>query len=168
MHTGNVVAAWVMAAVDRFNAALLSTGLDQRELSALTLIGEHEGCSVEWLRGRVDLSQSGTVRLVDRLAGRTLVRRGPSTGRGVPLHVTSQGRAALDRWREARDAAVAELLTGLPQSRQQMVVDSLASVLLAGSRQRIEADTTCRTCSWAACGDDCPVDRSVPADGADR
>ncbi|GAA0907401.1 hypothetical protein [Virgisporangium aurantiacum] len=58
-----------------------STGLDQRELSALTLIGEHEGCSVEWLHGRVDLSQSGTVRLVDR----HLVRRERSTGRGVPL-----------------------------------------------------------------------------------
>src|SRR5689334_2219644 len=165
MHTGNVVAAWVMAAVDRFATAMLSTGLDQRELSALTLIGEHDGCSVEWLRGRVGLSQSGTVRLVDRLASRKLVRRGPSTGRGVPLHVASQGRAALERWWQARDAAVADLLTGLPQSRQQVVIDSLAIVLLAGTRRRIEADATCRTCSWAACGDDCPVDRSVSVDG---
>jgi DNA-binding MarR family transcriptional regulator len=168
MHTGNVVAAWVMAAADRFRTAMQSTGLDQRELSALTLIAEHDGCSVEWLRGRVDLSQSGTVRLVDRLASRQLVRRGPSTGRGVPLHATSQGQAALERWWEARDGAVAELLTGLPQSRQRVLVDSLASVLQAGTRRRIEADTTCRTCSWAACGDDCPVDRSVPADGEDR
>ncbi len=168
MHTGNVVAAWVMTGADRLRTAMLSTGLDQRELGALTLIGEHEGCSVEWLRGRVDLSQSGTVRLIDRLAGRQLVRRGVSTGRGVPLHLTSQGRAALERWSAARDAAVAELLTGLPPSQRQVVVDSLAGVLQAGTRRRIEADTTCRTCSWAACGDDCPVDRSVPEDGEDR
>ncbi|GLH99438.1 MarR family winged helix-turn-helix transcriptional regulator [Phytohabitans aurantiacus] len=165
MHTGNVVGAWVTAAVDRFHAAARSTGLEQRELSALTLIATHEGCSVEWLRGRVELSQSGTVRLIDRLAGRRLVRRGPSAGRGVPLYATDEGRAALRRWQQARDGAVAELLNGLPPARQAMVVQSLAAALLAGARRRSEADATCRTCSWAACGTDCPVDRSVEGHG---
>ena len=163
MHTGNVVAAWVMVAQDRFREAMRSAGLDPRELSALTLIAEHDGCSVDWLRARVDLSQSGTVRLIDRLGDRGLVRRGASTGRGVPLHATARGKAALDRWHDARDRTVADLLAGLPEPRRQVVVDSLATALLAGSRRRREADTACRSCSWTACGDDCPVDRSVPA-----
>lgn len=163
MHTGNVVAAWVTTAVDRLEAATRAAGLDQRELAALTLIDAHDGCSVEWLRGRVDLSQSGTVRLIDRLAGRQLVRRGSSAGRGVPIHVTAEGQAALARWQQARDTAVAQLFTGLSASRRQAVVRSLADVLLADSRRRSEADAACRTCSWAVCGSDCPVDRSVPA-----
>ncbi|MEH1125364.1 MarR family winged helix-turn-helix transcriptional regulator [Micromonospora sp. CPCC 206061] len=163
MHTGNIVAAWVTAAADRFHAVARSTGLEQRELSALTLIATHEGCSVEWLRGRIELSQSGTVRLIDRLAGRGMVRRGPSIGRGVPLYATDDGRAALRRWHEARDEAVAELLNGLPASRRELVVQSLAAALLASTRRRSEADATCRTCSWAACGNDCPVDGSVEA-----
>src|SRR5215213_7059894 len=98
MHTGNVVVAWIISAQDRLQDAMGQVGLDPRELAALTLVASHDGCSMDWLRERVGLTQSGTVRLVDRLTTRQLLRRGASTGRGVPLHLTVPGEQCLDRW----------------------------------------------------------------------
>jgi hypothetical protein len=112
--------------------------------------------------GAVGLTQSGTVRLVDRLTARQLLRRGVSTGRGVPLHVTVPGEQCLDQWRQARDAVVDDLLAGLGEDQRRDLVGAMALALAAESRVRRQADATCRTCSWAQCGQDCPVDRSVP------
>jgi DNA-binding MarR family transcriptional regulator len=163
MHTGNVVIAWLLAGHDHLRAAVREVGLDPRELAALTLVAEHDGCSVDWLRGRVELTQSGTVRLVDRLAGRGLLIRDASTGRGVPLHLTAAGEQALDVWRDARDRVAGELLASVPEDRRAAFVADLAASLEARPRARSEADAACRTCTWEACGSDCPVDRSVTA-----
>ena len=161
MHGPNVVAAWALAASDRLAAAALGTGLDRRELAALTLVAEHDGCSVEWLRRRVALTQSGTVRLVDRLELKGLLSRGPATGRLVPLHVTPAGMERLEAWRICRDALVGELLAGLSDAERARVVRGMAAALQREHREREAADATCRTCTWSACGEDCPVDRSV-------
>jgi DNA-binding MarR family transcriptional regulator len=165
MHTGNVVMAWLLSGHDRLRAAMREVGLEARELAALTLVAEHDGCSVDWLRGRVELTQSGTVRLVDRLAGRGLLVRGPSTGRGVPLHITAAGEQVLDIWRDTRDRVADELLAGVAEGRRAAFVADLAGSLVARPRARSQADATCRTCTWVACGNDCPVDRSVPTPG---
>jgi DNA-binding MarR family transcriptional regulator len=165
MHNGNVVAAWIVSAQDRLREGMQHAELDPRELAALTLVASHDGCPMDWLRARIGLTQSGTVRLVDRLAGQDLLRRGPSAGRGVPLHVTGRGRQRLDRWRQVRDQVVEDLFAGVPAGQRQALVDSMALALTARERARPEADATCRTCSWADCGGDCPVDHSVrPAD----
>jgi DNA-binding MarR family transcriptional regulator len=161
MHASNVVSAWVIAAQDRLQATMDEAGLDARSLAALTLVHQHDGRSVEWLRRRVELTQSGTVRLVDRLVARGWLRRGPTSGRAVPLHVTSRGAARLARWARARDRSVAELLGTLPKRQQQVLIDAMAASLQAMPRARVQADATCRTCSWPDCGKDCPVDRSV-------
>lgn len=129
----------------------------------MTLVHTHDAGSVEWLRARVGLTQSGTVRLVDRLAARGLLMRGSAAGRGVPLHVTPAAVAMLDRWRVVRDGIVDGLLAGVPAGVRQALVDAMAAGLLAQQRRRVEAEVSCRRCSWADCGDDCPVDRSVPA-----
>lgn len=162
MHTANVVVAWVATAQDRLDDGVAGLGLHPRELAALTLVHTHGDCSVEWLRARVGLTQSGTVRLVDRLAARGLLTRGRSTGRGVPLRVTAAAERLLDRWAALRDGIVDGLLAGVPAGQRQSIVDGMAAALLTRSRPRVEADVSCRRCSWAACGDDCPVDQSVP------
>ncbi len=161
MHTANVLVAWVLTAQDRLQEGLREVELDARELAALTLVDSHGGRSADWLRVRVELSQSGTVRLVDRLEGRGLLRRGSSTGRGVPLHVTAAGEQRLRHWHQVRDAVVQELLAGLPEEQRQILLETLTAALLAQHRDRPAADTVCRTCTWTACGQDCPVDRSV-------
>jgi DNA-binding MarR family transcriptional regulator len=157
MHIGNVVVAWTTAVQDQLRAGMRAIGLEPRDLAALTLVRAYDGCSPDWLRARVGLTQSGTVRLVDRLAGRQLLTRGASTGRGVPLHVTEAGIDILEQWAQRRDRVIGDLLAG----DQDALVTAMASALRSQPRERAEADVTCRTCTWPACGADCPVDRSV-------
>jgi hypothetical protein len=68
MHTGNVVVAWMLMVQDRLREEMRRLGLEQRDLAALTLVAAYAECSQDWLRPRIDLTQSGTVRLV-HLAG---------------------------------------------------------------------------------------------------
>ncbi len=161
MHIGNVFAAWVRDVQQSFERARRDVGVDDRELAALTLIATHDGCSVDWLKERVGLTQPGTSRLVDRLAGRGLLRRGSSTGRGVPLHVTPAARRVLEAWDRSRDAVVDVVLSGLTDGERRTLTAALVRSITGGDRDRRAADSMCGTCNWAACGADCPVDRSV-------
>jgi DNA-binding MarR family transcriptional regulator len=161
MHSKNVFSAWVLQASDALVAAASETALTPRELAALTLVASHPGCSLEWLRPRIALTQSGTVRLVDRLEAKSLVRRSRRGGRGVALEVSPAGAARLARWNEARERAIDRLLAGLSPADRASVVTALATALLHQPRERAEADAICRTCEWPACGEACPVDRSV-------
>src|SRR3954471_14913204 len=118
MHIGNVVAAWTTAVQDELRMGTRAVGLEPRDLSALTLVAAYDGCLLDWLRQRVGLTQSGTVRLVDRLAGRGLLVRGPSTGRGVPLHLTAAGADLLGQWGQARDRIIEGLMGALPEQHR--------------------------------------------------
>ena len=160
MHTSNVWAASVLAASDLLTEAL-PTGLGMRDLEALTLLANHPGATVEWLRTRVGLTQSGTVRLVDRLESVGMVHR-RRTGREVGLSVTPLARRRLRSWDRARDAAMDRALAGLGPADRDVLVRLLASSLLGRPRTRPEADRTCRTCTWPRCEPGCPVDGSVP------
>lgn len=162
MHIGNVVAAWTFALSDQLRGEMRPLGLEQRDVEALTLVFTHDGCSVDWLRERLGLTHSGTVRLVDRLAGRELLLRGRPGGRLVPLHVTPVGQGLLQRWADGRDRVVADALSRLPEPNQEGLVAAMSAALQETPRSRPQADATCRTCTWSACGRDCPVDRSVP------
>jgi DNA-binding MarR family transcriptional regulator len=165
MHTSNVVVAWATAVQDELRAGMRTIGLEPRDLAALTLVAAYDGCLLDWLRQRVDLTHSGTVRLVDRLAARGLLTRGASSGRGVPLHLTAAGDDLLGRWGRTRDEVIDGLLGALPQSPREALVTAMAEALGTQQRARAEADSACRTCTWPACGSDCPVDRSVTAAG---
>jgi DNA-binding MarR family transcriptional regulator len=165
MHMGNVWAAHVADGNDLLAAGLQDLGtapqLGLREIEALTLVETHSGCSSEWLRKRVGLSQSGTVRLVDRLVSLGLLRRARSHGREVALTVTPQARRILRRWSTRRDEAMTTALAALSVTERKTLTDLLAKALLGGQRVRSAADRTCRTCDWAACEPSCPVDGSV-------
>jgi DNA-binding MarR family transcriptional regulator len=161
MHTANVVVAWINAVQDRLRAEMRDLGVEARDLAALTLVAAYDGCSQDWLRPRIELTQSGTVRLVDRLAARGLLTRGASTGRGVPLHLSPGGAELLRSWAERRDAAITAILEALPAGVRGGLVDGMARALVAQPRARSHADAACRVCTWPACGTDCPVDRSV-------
>jgi DNA-binding MarR family transcriptional regulator len=161
MHVSNVLAAWAVDVHDRLADGMRELGLESRELAALTLVEQHDGCSLDWLRERVGLTQSGTVRLVDRLASRDLLRRDPPQGRAVPLRLTARGARVLRLWTATRDAITGQVLDGLSERDGRLLVTALARSLEGRPRMRAQADTACRTCTWPACGTDCPVDRSV-------
>lgn len=155
----NVVSAWVVQAADALERAV-PPGVGRREVEALTLISTHPGCSSEWLRGRLGLSQSGTVRAVDRLQDLGYVVRARS-GRAVALRTTAKGTRLLRDWHRARTAAVDEVVGALAPADQERLVRLLARALSHRPREREEADRACRTCEWPLCEPVCPVDRSV-------
>jgi DNA-binding MarR family transcriptional regulator len=162
MHMTSVVSAWTLLTRDLLDQAAERAGVDLREVSALNLIETQSGHTIDWLGTRVGLTHSGTVRLVDRLEKAGWLTRARA-GREVGLGVTPAGRAVLRRWRQAADGAVAAAIGELAPAQAASLVRLLSDSLEGTARRRVEADTTCRTCDWRACGDPCPVDRSVLA-----
>lgn len=160
MHVSNVFTSWTLAAAQALQGAAGASGVTGRELAALTLVGSHPGCSLEWLRRRVGLTQSGSVRMVDRLEERALMRR-RRRGRAVALELTRAGRRTLARWHASRELAVAELLDPLTRNERDALITAMAAGLQRSRRPRLAADAACRGCDWDACGRDCPVDLSV-------
>jgi DNA-binding MarR family transcriptional regulator len=160
MHTPNVFVAWALSSHDLLTEAASELGLDVRSVSGLTLLDANDGRTVDWLAPRVGLSQSATVRLVDRLedAGWVTRRR---AGRLVELSSTSAGRALLRRWRRSADSATTAATAGLSLTQLARLGQLLHAALERTPRERMQADSTCRGCDWASCGGDCPVDRSV-------
>lgn len=162
MSETNIWAAWTLRSHDALSAAVADVappGLGLRDLAALTLIASHAGCSADWLWDRIGLTQSGTVRLIDRLERLGYVVRA-RRGRTLELTLTEAGQGLLDHWNTARDQAGREVLDGLTPSEQRRFNQLLATALRRTARARVDADSTCRLCNWPACSE-CPVDESV-------
>jgi DNA-binding MarR family transcriptional regulator len=160
VHISNVLVAWALGAHDLLAEAAADIDLDLRSVAALTLVDSHDGATVDWLAPRVGLSQSATVRLVDRLESASWVDR-RRVGREVALTSTAAGRRVLGRWQAHTDAVAESLTSELGPDELAELIRLLASTLARRARPRTLADRACRTCDWKACGNDCPVDRSV-------
>ena len=161
MHMSNVVTAWALSLHDELAVVAEDLGVGVRDIAAITLVASHPEVPVDWLRARIGLSQPGTVRLLDRLSAAGLVRRSAREGRTVHLAVTPAGQDLLARWTRQRDQAVHRLTSGLTGKQQAELAELMALTLSTTDRARADADQACRTCDWPACGNDCPVDRSV-------
>jgi DNA-binding MarR family transcriptional regulator len=162
MSEANVWAAWTIHSHDALTAAVervTPPGLGPRDLAALTLLGSHEGCSADWLYARIGLTQSGTVRLIDRLESLGYVDRA-RRGRELALGLTAAGHELLAAWTAARDAASEDVLAALTPVERLRLNELLSTALRRTSRPRDAADVTCRFCDWPACAA-CPVDESV-------
>jgi DNA-binding MarR family transcriptional regulator len=157
----NVLVAWALTAHDQLTAAAAEINMDLRSVAALTLVEAHEAPTVDWLAPRVGLSQSATVRLVDRLEAAGWLRR-RRIGREVALSATPGGRRLLRTWHARADSVAHTFTSDLNADQLTQLTAVLAATLEQTHRPREHADRTCRTCNWDACGSDCPVDRSVP------
>lgn len=164
----NALSAWLVLASDLAEAeALEATGLAERGLATLVLVANHPGCSADWLYRRLGITQSGTVRLLDRLEGMGLVSRERAQGRReVSLRLTVAGETRLARGLRARASALEMLLAPLSESERAQLAALSAKALAAGTRRRRDADVACRLCDWKACRPDCPLDASVIDDPA--
>ncbi|MBV8735640.1 MAG: MarR family transcriptional regulator [Solirubrobacterales bacterium] len=142
--------------------------LPERSLAALVLLRNRPASNVDWLHQRLGITQSGAVRLVDRLVALGLVRREKPPGRKeVALHVTASGEAQLEQGLKARSLAIGALVESLPTADQAKLAALISKALAGGSRERGEADVACRLCNWDACKPVCPVDASVVTESAD-
>jgi DNA-binding MarR family transcriptional regulator len=168
-HDANLLSSWALVAGDAMEQAVVdATGLPARSVAALVLLRNRPASNLDWLYGRLGITQSGTVRLVDRLVNLGLVRREKLPGRReVLLHVTAQGEARLQRALTARGRAMQALVEPLSAAEQKRFAASVAKLLAGSARTRGEADVACRLCNWDACKPVCPVDASVIESGVD-
>jgi MarR family transcriptional regulator, negative regulator of the multidrug operon emrRAB len=165
--TLNAFGALSLAVADRMQEAMASVaGHGASGPAALVALhGPAGGASIDALGRLLGITHSGTVRLVDRLAGAGLVERrvGPNA-RTVSLHLTPPGRRTARRVLAAREAALEQVLAALsPAQRGQL--NSLLFPLISGLEPtRASAPRICRLCDAERCGHgrgDCPVTRDV-------
>lgn len=163
----NILSAWLnLGAGEAERRVVDAVGLPERGLAALVLIDSHPGCGVDWLYRRLGITQSGTVRLLDRLQSSELIRRHrPEGQRGVEITLSAAGRSVLARGVAARANAMRQLLSPLSQQERDQLIALITRVLSERTRERQCADILCRLCDWPACTEKCPVDASVRQSG---
>lgn len=174
-HLANVIGALALDVVTRVETAVSDgTGLSTVEATAVSALGNlgDPGLSVEQLRAAAGLSQSATVRLVDRLVERGLVRRrGSARDRRVTsVQLSAAGRRTVARVRTIRLTVLDDWVATL-SAAQRARLTPLLDVLVAtgiepGSASGAAADFRCRMCDPTACGHPkgCPVTASAHAD----
>ncbi len=162
-HHANALSALLLLGIDAADeAALEATGLPPRGFSALVLVRNRPGRSVNWLHRRLALTQSGAVRLVDRVEGLGLLRRETTVGRReIALYVTEAGEVRLRKGLNARLEAMRELVKPLSNAEEKQLASLIDKMLGAGSRTQDETDAACRLCDWDVCKPTCPLDASV-------
>lgn len=156
----NLLGATAVAVGDRIAAVVEEvTGLTGEGPAAVLCIGARPGRPIETLRRALDLSHSGTVRLVDRLEAHGWVERDASaSGRAVLLDLTATGRELHDRILAERRRVLEAILAPLPGNQRQTLGEALERLLHALPTSRENAWRICRLCEHGVCRDDsCPV-----------
>jgi MarR family transcriptional repressor of emrRAB len=156
----NIIGAFALAVADDFKSAMqdLADG-NESACSALIVIGQESGLSVDRLSKILRLSQPGTVRLVDRLAEAKLVeRKTGSDRRSVALRLTDAGKRQVKSLLVGRQHALSEALRGL-DNWERSTLSAIASKVLRGlEHSAVECDRRCRLCDDGACPDEtCPM-----------
>lgn len=150
-----------LAVLDRLRATVDGdAGLGEAEAGALVHLQAWPGEAVGALAGVVGRSQPATVRLVDRLVERGLVRREKGADRRtVALVLTEAGSHAANAVLTARARALAPLLAGLSANQRQTFERLLGSVATGLATDRTAAVHVCRLCDRDACssGPGCPL-----------
>jgi MarR family transcriptional repressor of emrRAB len=110
------------------------------------------GETIDALRRILGITHSGTVRLIDRLAGAGLVERrvGPDA-RSVSLSLTPTGRRTARRIMAAREATAEEVLSVLSPADRGRLADLLAELLAGLVWSADDARRVCRLCDLDAC-----------------
>lgn len=142
-----------------------ASGLGGSAVAAVVTLGEYPGLSVAELASIVGLTHSATVRLVDDLARRELVRRQAGADRrSVGLALTADGEAMRRRLMAARAAVLSDATEGFSGADRDAFARGVVRVLERLTTSRRVADHICRLCDEEACGRDaCPVERRAVA-----
>ena len=158
--TQNIVVAAAVALTDLLGVTTRNaTKLPSPDAEALLIIGQWPGGSIQSLIAAVSVTQSATVRLVDRLEKLGLICRKQATGaHATLLYPTTKGsnlvRKALARRREILN----QVLGKFSESENQTLRDCATSVLKDTTNSGGDGDRICRFCCETECPDStCPV-----------
>lgn len=127
--------------------------------SALTYLAQEPGIGINQLMEPLGLTQSATVRLVDRLAADGLVKRqAGGNGRSVAVCLTGQGEEVARGILAARRQVIATSLAGLAEDELNRLASLVEKMLSAITTGKAHSERMCRMCDLAACPvANCPV-----------
>jgi DNA-binding MarR family transcriptional regulator len=166
-HGANLLGALALAVSDRVaEAGADRSGRSESAAAALSALDQFLGHpSIDQLAQVLGLSQSGTVRLVDRLEGDGLVQRGAGEdGRITTVSLTPAGHRAAHRLEAARLEVLDGVLEPLTVSERRSFSALLGRILVGMMREPGATRWICRLCDLSACGrpaGHCPLEREA-------
>ena len=162
----NVFGALALHIADRIDlTTALAASHGAAAPAALVSVYNHPKETIDYLSRVLNLSHSGTVRLVDRLVeDGLLLRAGGSDGRSVALACTPAGRKRAAKILSARREVTMPLVSALSVQQKRQLSAILHKVPWIGVDSKIEALKTCRLCDETRCVDrNCPVSEARKA-----
>ena len=163
-RTANLLGALALEATGALSAATATVvGRSGAAAAALVVVAARPGCSIEYLREPLGLSQPGAVRLVEHLVGQGWIERGgPGGRRGLQLRLTPEGREVFERLVAARRGALIALLEPLPEDDRERLAELLERLLAGQVDGWSDLERLCRLCERRVCAQ-CPVSRAFQA-----
>lgn len=159
LRTANLLGAAVLGLHDELKQTVEKrSGRSGEAPAALSALGHQPGLSNDGLSQLLDLTHTGTVRLIDRLVTDGLVERRPAAHdkRGVALYLTAGGETLRQEILEDREATLAPLVSRLSAREQKTLADLLGKLLTTVSRDDQHKLRICRLCDSSVCKD-CPI-----------
>lgn len=139
-------------------AALLRSPNDAALLNSIV---QTPGLMTEELAEILDLTHSGTVRAIDRLAGGGLAERRTHAhdGRAVGVHPTDAGMAVIGNMHDAIHEGVRAALVSLDDKERNVVASAVDDLVKGLVGDRRTSDRVCRMCDEHACRPEtCPAE----------
>jgi DNA-binding MarR family transcriptional regulator len=159
-RTANLLGALALAAAERMDTATDTAAV-------VSLVTTLDGASQDTLGRILGLTQTGTVRLVDRLVREGHVERRPGPDRRTRAVVaTRTGRERAQAVLDERGRALGDLMAPLDDGERARLASLLEKLLGGVTHSREDAWHVCRLCDPGACGHDegrCPVTRAADA-----
>ena len=158
-RTANLLGAAVLGLHDELRRAVETrSGRAGEAPAALNALGHQPGLSNDALSRLLDLTHTGTVRLIDRLVADGLVERRTAAHdrRSVALYLTAAGEEVRRGILEERSAVLAPLVSRLSGQEQKTLATLLGKLLTTVSRDDTHKLRICRLCDSGACKD-CPI-----------
>jgi DNA-binding MarR family transcriptional regulator len=152
-RTVNIFGALVLTLHDQIRQnSDRAAGTTGEAAAAVVVIGNLPRRSIEFLREALLLSHSGTVRIIDKLVGKRLVRRARRAGDGrtSELTLTSTGVRKAKAILKVRHDVIADALDTLSAEEQDQL-RSITERLLAAVTKEEWADAMCRLCDESSC-----------------
>ena len=111
-----------------------STSMSVLQVRVLLVIDQYGPLGLGALAAQLEISAPSASRLVSRLVDeRLILRRTPDHDRRtLELRLSAKGRRTLDRVRQARRTAIAEVLTTMTAPDRRALIDGLSGFASAG------------------------------------
>jgi DNA-binding MarR family transcriptional regulator len=168
-HAANVLGALMLATSDRMvESVQAELGLSETAAAALSALNQFlDRPTVDQLAQVVGLTQSGGVRLVDRLERDGMVRRGAGTDRrSASVSLTSAGRRLAAKVETSRLRLLGEVTAPLSAEECDTLAGLAGRMLVGMMREPGATRWICRLCDLAACGrpvGQCPLEQEARA-----